>query len=231
MAKDYEHPVSIVAHAIYTASVGQARTSVDQIEFDANELPELFQRLTTESETAQVLIFASYLEDRVFLLIKSRMHHLHSRNQIDAVFGSNGPLHTFGNQLLLAHQLGWLSTTQKSKLDAFRKIRNEFAHRAFKASLSDNSVAENFRKIDYGVTEFLAPIRKSLDGGEDEDLLVPDDQLTKEQLYLCNLAILADRTFSELLVFPAAVAYQVTPIMSTAITTKLRKFSRTSNVH
>jgi hypothetical protein len=54
-----------VAQAIYGVQINTAREVVNRIAIDAKDLPELFTRLQTESETAQVLIFASYLEDKV----------------------------------------------------------------------------------------------------------------------------------------------------------------------
>ncbi len=107
-------------------------------------------------------MFASYLEDRVLSLIKTRLHHLTSANEEDAIFGSNGPLSTFGNRLALSYHLGWVDKEQKSKLDAFRKIRNEFAHRAFKLQFSHPDIAGRLAIIDYDVPAFLKRIRAAV---------------------------------------------------------------------
>ena len=65
-----------VANAIYQAQVGQARENVCKLHFDCGNMPDLFQRLASESETAQILIFSSFLEDKVLSLIKLRLFHL-----------------------------------------------------------------------------------------------------------------------------------------------------------
>jgi DNA-binding MltR family transcriptional regulator len=203
--------VERVAKAIYDTQVKAAREAVDKISFDASELPELFGRLQRESETAQVLIFASYLEDRVRLLIKSHLRHVSSAVVEEQIFGSNGPLSTFGSRISLSHQLGWISPTQKAKLDAFRKIRNEFAHSAFRVKLTDPSIADKLSIIDYDVRFFLTPIRETFTSKSDADPIVSDDEITSAQENLCNLALLAMRTFMDYLVLPSSIAFQVDP--------------------
>lgn len=204
--------VEKAAEAIYRAQIDRARENIDSIDFAANEMPELFARLKNESETAQILIFASYLEDRVSLLLKARMQHLDSQNAEEALFGGNGPLSTFGNRTTLAYQLGWLSETQKNKLIAFRKIRNEFAHSAFKVSLSDQKISDLLSSVDYDLPQFLAPIRESFDKDREECPLIEDEDIAEAEKYLCNLAILSKETFEDLLVLPSAQAFQVEPV-------------------
>ncbi len=211
MKSDSESLVDRVAQAIYKTQVKQAREIIDQIEFEAKELPDLFLRLKDESETAQVLVFGSYLEDRVFSLIKARMLHMKSKKIEDSIFGSNGPLDNFGSRITLSYHLGWLSTANRSKLDAFRKIRNEFAHRAFKISFKNKNIADHFKRIDYDVSDFLKPIRESFTKIGDSDPFISSEDITTEQKYLCSLAILAARTFSDYLILPTAIAYQVNP--------------------
>ena len=147
----------------------------------------LFLRLKDESETAQILIFSSYLEHSVRLLLKSRLHHLDPAREDEAIFGSNGPLNTFGNRISLSYQLGWISPQQKKKLDSFRKVRNKFAHRAFKVKLSDNNIAELFKVIDYNLHETLKPMRESIVTVTSmSDPLLPHDAITQQQEFLCN---------------------------------------------
>ncbi len=185
--------------------------NVDKLHFDCGNMPDLFQRLASESETAQILIFSSFLEDKVLSLIKLRLFHLDSVKAEDAIFGSNGPLGTFGSRIALSYQLGWLSPRQKKKLDAFRKIRNEFAHNAFQIRMADKRISDLFGVIDYDVYKFLTPIRAALVTEGEEDPIISDDKITIEQKFLCNLAILADNTFVDFMILPSALAYQVNP--------------------
>jgi hypothetical protein len=55
--------VESVAQAIYMSQVDIARKELEKTTFDLSDFPEIFGRLSQESETAQVLIFGSYLED------------------------------------------------------------------------------------------------------------------------------------------------------------------------
>ena len=199
-----------VAQAIYGAQINTAREVVSKIAIDAKDLPELFARLQTESETAQVLIFSSYLEDKVTLLIKIHLRHL-TKTKEDELFGSNGPLNTFGNRLSLSYHLGWLSAGQKAKLDAFRKIRNEFAHQAFKVNMSEEKISALFKIVDYDVRKFLIPVRTAVYSAGGQYKLVSDDEITTNQENLCNFLLLIMNTFLEYFILPIALAYRIGP--------------------
>jgi hypothetical protein len=90
--------VDKVAKAIYNAQIDAAREHVNNINIDVMELPELFRRLKLESETAQILIFSSYVEDKISELIKTHLRHLNKAKE-DELFGSNGSLNSFGNRV------------------------------------------------------------------------------------------------------------------------------------
>jgi hypothetical protein len=136
-----EDVVQIAAKGMYDFQLKTAREAIDKTAFDSKDLSHLFARLAGESETAQILIFASYLEDRIRLLIKERLLHIVSQRDEEEIFGGNGPLATFANRLNISYRLGWLSKEQKERLDAFRKIKNDFAHNAFKVTLSDARIS------------------------------------------------------------------------------------------
>jgi hypothetical protein len=70
-----------MADAAYKATVKKAREDVSKIDFETRLLVSLFLRLKDESETAQILIFSSYLEHSVRLLLKSRLRHLDSARE------------------------------------------------------------------------------------------------------------------------------------------------------
>jgi len=203
-------PIDEVAEAIYNSQVELACQHVKNINIDVKELPELFKRLRLESETAQILICSSYLEDKVVDLIKAHLLNLNKARE-DEIFGSNGPLNSFGNRISLSYHLGWLSLSQKTKLDAFRKIRNEFAHKAFKAKLSDPKIAGLFAAIDYDVRSFISVIRNApTEDGERVDIIT-DNDITKESLILCTMVLLIMHTYLEYLLLPVAVSYNISP--------------------
>lgn len=202
---------NLVASALYNHAVDSAQSDIEKIAFDAKELPYIFSKLKVESETAQVLILSSYLEDRVNYLLAARMKHLDSVKSRDAMFGGTGPLGTLGNRLLLAYQLGWLTAHQKKKLDAFRKIRNEFAHNAFRASYSDETIVSHLNIIDADIPGLLEHLRKVIVENGVNDPFVDRNELPKRIEILSNFLILLVDTFEQLLVLPEAEHHRVIP--------------------
>jgi DNA-binding MltR family transcriptional regulator len=119
-----------------------------------------------------------------------------SQNAIDRVFGLNGPLNTFSSRILIAYHLGWINNEQRGRLNAFRSIRNAFAHRAFEISITDPEIRGHLAVLDHGLTEMYASLTVAI-----------PTQPFKPNL-LCNLIVLALRTFEQLLVFPIARAHE-----------------------
>jgi DNA-binding MltR family transcriptional regulator len=211
MAVITEKMVEAASKAMYEETVKSARKQVEGINFDSSDFAPLFERLKSESETAQVLIVSSFLEDRVTELIKAHLYHLDSQAKVEEVFGTNGPLSTFGSRLSLSYHLGWLSLKQKKKLDAFKKIRNEFAHRAFKVRLADKAMAAHMATINYDLRSFLKPLRSVLTDEGAPLRIIPDGEITKSQENISNLAFLTFYTFIELLILPTANLFHVDP--------------------
>jgi hypothetical protein len=79
-----------VAQAIYNSQVESASEHVKSIKIDVRELPELFKRLKNESETAQILILSSYIDDKITYLMKNNLYYLNKEKE-NEIFGSNGP--------------------------------------------------------------------------------------------------------------------------------------------
>lgn len=186
-----------VAKAIYDTQVKQARRLIDELSFDPQEVEDLARRLQKESPTAQVLIFYSYLDDRIQQLIQLQLRKNQSKTETDRLFGVNGPLSTFSSRILIAYHLTWLSDDIREKLDAFRKIRNEFAHRAFKIMIDDPSLKPHLATLKFGIPEMMQ--RDNIEQAELFDCL------------LCQLVMLALNTFQEMLLLPAAKAMSVAP--------------------
>lgn len=187
-----------VAKAIYDQQVKQAHERITEMNFDPFEIEDVVAKLYKETETAQVLIFYSYLDDRIQSLIKFQLRHLESKTDEDRLFGLNGPLNTFSSRILIAHHLGWISTSNKLRLDAFRKIRNEFAHRAFKVTIDDPSLKPHLTALNFGLPEVF----KST---------IQDSKRDKYNTLLCQLVMLAWHTFEDFIVLPAAQAMHVAP--------------------
>lgn len=93
----------------------------------ANELDELGDFVIGRDTRTYCILMASFLEDtlqRTFC----RQWKVSSRKSRDDFFGSNGPLSTFSQRVLVATALGWLSEKPSGEARTLRKIRNELAH-------------------------------------------------------------------------------------------------------
>lgn len=214
-----------VAKAIYDVQVRAAVTEVDNSTFEVHDFPKIFEKLKAETETGQTLIFGSLLEDKFLTLMKSRMRHLTSRGAEESLFGGNGPLAAMSARSALAYQLGWLTKEQYDKLSAFRKIRNEFAHRAFKVSFSDQSIRSLLAVIEYDLSSQFKRANEVF-GQMGIEGFAEISSLPRETLNLCQLAVLAIRTFEDMLVLPTAIGHRVQPnsvLKSSKKTLELRK--------
>lgn len=201
--------------AINNVFVSDARDRVDQLNFDADELPTLISKLHTESDTGKVLIFFSYVEDRMFTLLKQLLRDISSKSEEDKLFGNNSPFGTFANKITLSYHLGWISKRQRDKLHAMRCIRNAFAHGAFACSLSDNNLKGYVNTIQNGSLERLGRIIDALKEARyyenEKDMMILSRPISHQVLFLSSLVFLATDTFVELLAFPAALEQGVSP--------------------
>lgn len=206
-----EKVVNHVAKAIYNEALKAARAELSNIDFSSAELPNLFSKLIHESETGQVLIFASYLEDRINFLTHLRMKHLSSKREEEEVFGTNGPLSTLSNKVALAYQMDWISGETRTNLNRFRKIRNHFAHEAFNIGYSTEKVASHFSKILAHFSAAIASAANVLIEARIIESFVEVEKLPLREKNLCSMALLAGRLFEEFLILPIALKHHVSP--------------------
>lgn len=165
----------------------RAKAAVDARNFDLDDLPTLFQRLKKETETAQVLIATSYLEDKVKTLLEFQMRDVTSKADNDRLFGSNSPLSTFGSRLTLSYQLGWLEKERLDEATCLRKIRNEFAHRAFEVNFSDEKISALFLPLEKALTNFYkatSPETKTHYKFKPLEELTPDERKTASMAFV-----------------------------------------------
>jgi DNA-binding MltR family transcriptional regulator len=183
---------------------GRFYEAIDRHEFELNELPALASRLRSESQTGQVLIMSSYLEERFEHLMGVHLRDVSSKKKRDEVFGSNGPLSTFGSQVTLCYQLGWLSDGAMRRLRCFKSIRNKFAHDAYKASYSDQDVKLWFEPLESELYSFYRSTSGfALAGSSLKDL----DLLSNDERKICSMVLLLAYTCLDLLIYPEAVKH------------------------
>lgn len=112
-------------------------------EFHAFELALKAQK-GHESELAQVLITASYLDNQL-------------RNIISAIFvadrpikrlleGPTAPMASFSNRTEFAYALGLIEENEYRSINAIRHIRNKFAH-TLSATFNDEKLTKDFDKL------------------------------------------------------------------------------------
>ena len=207
--------VEQVRQALYQVAVQAAVDEIDRIPAQFTDVPNLIYRLDSESETGQILIFGSFLEDKILTLLKLQMKHLDSKAAEEQLFGSNGPLSTMSSRILLAYQLGWLHKSQMDALSAFRKIRNAFAHSAFKITMADQNIRDLFGAIGPDVEEMVETSKDALSVYANPALKEFDD-VPARTANLARLAVMAFRTFEDLMVLPYARAYNVHPMSISA---------------
>ncbi|MBL8834362.1 MAG: hypothetical protein JNL71_18375 [Rhodospirillales bacterium] len=131
-----------VAASLYEASVNTAKNKIDQFKIDASDLLDLATRLKGESFLATVIILTSYIEEKTSDLLKIHLRTFGSKSDEEKIFGPMAPLGTFSSRIELAYSLGWIENRQRQDLHIIRKIRNLFAHEAFKVTeVSDRFLA------------------------------------------------------------------------------------------
>ena len=110
-----DEQVSALADAMYSSSVNAAIDSINKIEISFDEFPDIFVRLLGESLAAQILIFSSFIENKLFELIKLRLFDLKSKSEERRMFAGNGPFSNFEGRIFLSYHLGWLTSSKKVK--------------------------------------------------------------------------------------------------------------------
>jgi len=73
------------------------------------------------------ILTVSFMED---VFRRAFEHHwsIQDKGRANDFFGSNGPLNTFSQRILVAGGLGWVRSEDERTIGLLRKIRNELAH-------------------------------------------------------------------------------------------------------
>ncbi len=203
--------VEAVAKAIYSFALDRARKSVDSLEYNSDKIPSIFRSLKSESQIAQILVFSSFLEDCVRTLIKARFKHLDTKNVEAKVFGGNGPLGTFSNRLLIAFQLGWLTSNTMGKLSAFKNLRNEFAHHAFERKITDQHIKDHIKSLSIDAQSRIDRCREAFEADTLPPKISSYGDLRDDEQLLMQFLFLYDQTVRDLLVLPNAILHHVSP--------------------
>jgi hypothetical protein len=115
------------------------RLKADQTALEVSLLEEasaLGDYLQTCDSRAYCILVVSFMEDALRRLFVDRWR-MSKRDEDDRYFGSNGPLSTFAQRVLIAKGLSWLSEGELAEAQQLRRLRNEFAHNHRLISLRD----------------------------------------------------------------------------------------------
>lgn len=139
------------------------------------------------------------------------MNGIDSKASEERIFGTNGPLATFGGRITMAYHLGWLSKSRLRNINNFRKIRNTFAHRAFDISYNDKKIQSLFEPIVHDLEEFDKTAVIAVISAYPEHTIRRLYDLERYESYLSSLALLTGNIFLDLLVLPEARRNNVNP--------------------
>lgn len=144
-----------------------------------------------DSEVAQVLITASYLDNQLLIILKAFVVS-GSKKYMDSLFeGPKAPMGSFSSRTQVAFSLGLITARERDSLDAIRSIRNRFAHK-ITASFNDTELTSHFDKLawvagrdkvdqlDRSEVLFLGGIRLGVGFTNRSDHVAAERRVTKE---------------------------------------------------
>ena len=177
------------------------RELISQSELYDAELLEFFESLIQESPRALAIVAFSYVDEKLANLMQAHMNSDISGG-LDSLFKSFGPLSTASGRIKISAALRWLAPSTYKNLELLRKIRNEFAHKAFLNSFDE------------------APVRNFLDQFEPLEMalwkimpqrLLPYEELSRRQLYHIRAALTCARMIEEITCAPRAIRMGLSP--------------------
>lgn len=101
-----------------------------------NSMVEAFH---SESDRGAAVLAGSYAEN---VLGKYLAYKCTDKSKEEDLFGSNGPLSTFSQRILISESFGLISKNTAETLNYIRKVRNHFAHHPLDASFGSSPVRE-----------------------------------------------------------------------------------------
>ena len=197
--------------AYYKAKLSQVLTEIESIPYDGTELPDIVRNIKKEGDTARAIVLTSLIEDRLKSLMSYNMHDLDSNKSQERLFNGSGSLSTFSNRILICYHLGWISKKSFICINQIRKIRNEFAHNAYKVNFN-TSYMSKFLPILFEVLDsFENSIYPILINEKENKHLICPSKLNISDKFLCASIICIGNLFNELITYPISSKNQVNP--------------------
>jgi hypothetical protein len=106
---------------------------------------EFVNEFRGESDRAAVILGASKLDQMLGMVLEKFLRP--SANSTDDLFSNNGPLGTFSAKIELTYRLGLIDSSFCRSIHLSRRIRNNFAHEVYGASLSSGSHKDRVKSL------------------------------------------------------------------------------------
>lgn len=118
--------------------------------YQGPEAAETFRKylkiISAESDRGAVLTAAALLDEGIERCLKKKL--IPPGKKKDSLFDVGfAPLSSFSAKIALAFRLGLIAEETSQLLDAFRKLRNDFAHRYEFSSIEDQNVKDRIKSV------------------------------------------------------------------------------------
>ena len=109
-------------------------------------IEELWTAFSNEQSIRVMLLVMTSEVDRLLMeLIKRFIKAGRKKDDDERLFGSFGPLHSFGVRIEIAYRMGLIDKEDAEGMDALRKIRNDCAHAIKEFSLESEPFKSKFK--------------------------------------------------------------------------------------
>lgn len=208
-SRSYGEVRDAVAKAIYDQQVAFARSVLDSISINTDQIPKIIKRIKNDSTIGKVLTLSSFIEETIKQIVAMHMLHLETKESQERLFGNNGALGTFSNKINIAFHLGWISKKTRHEIDSFRKIRNECAHKAHSDDTNESLVHRYSANTREELQEFMDTILSITADQPNYKKRGSFNDLTDSEKVMCYLVFVIFRTIVDLMVLPVAISYRI----------------------
>lgn len=130
--------------------------------YQRDEDAAAIEDLERQPDRGAALVAGAFLEERLLVALKARLHHLTQKLEGE-MFKRSGPLATFAAKIDLGLLIGMYDPVMHANLHHIRKIRNEFAHKFVPITFKTQNVAAMCSNIKLPKS-LEAYVRYELDG-------------------------------------------------------------------
>ena len=118
----------------------KALRRLSRLRLDPTRINDFLIEVNSGTDRAVAVVWGSLVEDALRDKLVKKMKHLNS-DEMTNLFGSSGPLSTFGGKIMIAHGSNFIDKEQERELYIVKEIRNAFAHALTHVSFETSEVA------------------------------------------------------------------------------------------